>query len=75
MPQSQMPTHRPRPEDYRNRAEWRWARRLWIRRHGGSLIGTLAIAIFFGAWSGSQAALFGLVAFAIVAHVIARSRP
>jgi hypothetical protein len=40
------------------------------RRHGGSLIAVLLIAVFFGAWSGSQAVLFGLVAFAI-----ARSRP
>jgi hypothetical protein len=28
--------------------------------------------VLFGAWSGSQAALFALVAFAIVAHLIAR---
>jgi hypothetical protein len=66
---------RPQPEQFATRAEYRWRLKLWKRRHGGSLIGTLAIAVFFGAWSGSQAVLFGLVAFAIVAHVIARSRP
>jgi hypothetical protein len=36
---------------------------------------TLTIAVLFGAWSGSTAVLFGLVAFAKVAHMIARSRP
>jgi hypothetical protein len=66
---------RPQPEQYPTRATYRWALRNWKRSHGGSLIGTLAIAVFFGAWSGSQVALFGLVGFAIVAHVIARSRP
>jgi asparagine N-glycosylation enzyme membrane subunit Stt3 len=66
---------RPQPEQYATRGEWRWALKLWKKRHGGSLLATLAIAVFFGAWSGSQAALFALVAFAIVAHVIARSRP
>jgi hypothetical protein len=66
---------RPQPEQYRTRSEYAWARRNWKRAHGGSLIALLAIAVFFGAWSGSQAALFGLVAFAIVAHLIARSRP
>jgi hypothetical protein len=38
---------RPRPEDYPSRAECRWARKLWLRKHGGSFIGTLAIAVFF----------------------------
>ena len=66
---------RPQPEQYRTRGEYTWARRSWKRRHGGSLLATLAIAVLFGAWSGSQALLWGLVAFAIVAHLIARSRP
>jgi hypothetical protein len=66
---------RPRPQDYRTGAEYRWARRNWKRAHGGSLFALLLIAVFFGAWSGSQAALFGLVAFAIVAWLIARARP
>jgi hypothetical protein len=66
---------RPQPEQFATRAEYRWRLKLWKRRHGGSLLVTLAIAVFFGAWSGSQAVLFGLVAFAIVAHLIARSRP
>ena len=54
---------------------YRWALRLWKRRHGGSLLVLLAIAFIFGAWTGSQALLWGLVAFAIVAWLIARNRP
>ena len=66
---------RPRPEDYKTRTEYRWARKLWIRRHGGSFICTLAIALFFGGLSGSQAVLFLFLALAIVGTVAARSRP
>jgi hypothetical protein len=66
---------RPQPEHYRTRAEYSWARRNWRRSHGGGLLAKLAIAVVFGAWSGSQAALWGLVGFAIVTHLIARSRP
>lgn len=72
MAQSQTPAQRPRPDDYRTGAEFRWARHNWKRSHGGSLIVTLAIAFIFGAWTGSQALLWGLVAFAIIAHVVAR---
>jgi asparagine N-glycosylation enzyme membrane subunit Stt3 len=67
-----MPSTRPRPEQYATASEYRWARRLWRKRHGGSLLAVLAIAVFFGALTGSQAFLWLLVAFAIVAHVIAR---
>lgn len=70
-----MPSTKPQPEQYRTAAEYRWARRLWRRAHGGSLLALLAIAFVFGAWSGSQAALWGLVSFAIVGWLVARSRP
>jgi hypothetical protein len=66
---------RPRPEQYRTAAEYRWARKLWKRRHGGSLIAVLLIAGFFGLLSGSAVALLVLVAFAIGGTMIARSRP
>ncbi len=66
---------RPQPEQYSTRAEYRWAHKLWKRKHGGSLIAVLLIAAFFGALTGSQVLLWLLVAFAIVAHVIARSGP
>jgi hypothetical protein len=73
MPQA--PSGRPRPENYRTRAEYRWARKLWLRRHGGSFLGTLAIALFFGGLTGSTVAMLALVAFAVIGTVIARSRP
>jgi hypothetical protein len=75
MAHSQPPAHRPRPSEYRTGAEYRWVRRHWKRTHGGSLIALLAIAVIFGAWTGSQALLWLLVSFAIVAWLIARSRP
>ena len=70
-----MPSSRPRPGRYRTRSEYVWARRLWLRRHGGALWPSLAIAVFFGLASGSQWALFALLAFAVGAHAVARSRP
>ncbi len=66
---------KPRPEEYRTGAEYRWAKRLWLRRHGGYLWTTLAIAIFFGALTASAALLLLLVAFALLATWYARSRP
>jgi hypothetical protein len=69
-----MPSTRPQPEKYPTRATYRWALKNWKRSHGGSLLVLLAIAFVFGAWSGSQVILWGLVCFAVVAHVIARSR-
>jgi hypothetical protein len=65
---------RPRPEDYPTLGQYWWARRLWIRRHGGSLIGTLPIAVFFGALTGSPVLLFSLIAFALVGTAYARSQ-
>jgi hypothetical protein len=63
---------RPRPEQYATRAEYRWARRQWNRRHGGSLPGTLAVAVLFGAATGSTVLFFALVAFAVLATAFAR---
>ena len=75
MAQSQTPARRPRPEDFMTAAEWRWARRDWIRRRGGALWPSLAIATFFALASGSQLILLGLIVFAVAAHMVARSRP
>jgi hypothetical protein len=66
---------RPRPEDYRTYAEYRWARKLWLREHGGSFVGTLALALFFGGLSGSTTALWLLVGLAVVGTIVARSLP
>ena len=48
---------RPQPQDYPTRATYRWALRNWRRSHDGSLIAVLAIAVFFGALTGSQVLL------------------
>jgi hypothetical protein len=66
---------KPQQEEYGTRAEYRWARKQFNRKHGGSLFGTLAVAVFFGAITGSTALLFGLVASAVLVHLVARSRP
>jgi hypothetical protein len=66
---------KPQPEQFPTRAEYRWARKLWLRRHGGSLLGTLAIAIFFGALTGYTLLLVLLVLFALAGTWWARSRP
>jgi hypothetical protein len=65
---------RPRPEDFPTRAEWKWADRTWRRKHGGSLIAVLLIAVFFGALTGSGIGLLALVAFAFLAWMVARTR-
>ncbi len=66
---------RPQPESYRTRAEYRWARKLWLRRHGGSLFGTLGLACLFGLWTGSVVLFLLLVVFALLGTWYARSRP
>jgi hypothetical protein len=65
----------PQPEHYRTASEYRWARRNWRRRHGGSMFVNVLIAVFFGALTGSTVLLVLLIVFAIVATMIARSRP
>ena len=66
---------KPQPQQYPTFWTYFWARRAWKRSHGGSIITTLAIAAFFGAWTGSVALMFLLIAFAIVCTAVARSRP
>jgi hypothetical protein len=66
---------KPQRADLRTGAEYRWARRNWLRHHGGYLWTTLAIAILFGAWTGSLVLLVLLVAFALVASAYVRPRP
>jgi asparagine N-glycosylation enzyme membrane subunit Stt3 len=72
---SQTSARGPRPEQYRTAGEYLWARRQWKRTHGGSIIVTVAITFMFVAWTGSQVLLSGLVAFAVVATLIARRPP
>ncbi len=47
----------PQPESFKTRAEDRWAKKMWLRHHGGYLITTLAIALFFGALTGATVLL------------------
>lgn len=44
---------RPNPEQYRTRADYGWAMRLWRKRTGGSLITTAALSLVVGGLSGS----------------------
>jgi len=66
---------RPRPEGYPTAWSYWQARRVWLRKHGGYLWTTLAIAIFFGALTGSTVLLLSLIVFALVGTAYARSRP
>jgi hypothetical protein len=66
---------KPQPEDFPTAWSYWQARRVWVRRHGGSIIGTLAIAVFFGVLSGSATVFIVLSVWAILATAIARSRP
>lgn len=64
---------RPRPENFATRAEYRWASKQYNRRHGGSMAGSIALAVFFGAATGSPALLLALVAFSVGALLVARA--
>jgi hypothetical protein len=75
MAQMQMPAHRPRPEEHPTAWSYWQARRVWLRRHGGSLLSTLAIAVIFGGLSGSVFLTALLIVFALLGTAYARSRP
>ncbi len=66
---------RPRPEDYPTLGQYWWARRLWLRRHGGSLWTTLGLACLFGLWTGSIVLFVLTVVFAFGGTAYTRSRP
>ncbi|MGO8904544.1 MAG: hypothetical protein ACLQMH_02845 [Solirubrobacteraceae bacterium] len=66
---------RPQPEDFKTGAEYRWAKKLWLRKHGGYLITTLAIAVFFGALTGSAVLMVLLIIATLIMTAYARSRP
>lgn len=42
---------------------------VWLRNHGGYLVTTLAIAVSFGALTGSTVLMLSLVAFALVGSI------
>jgi hypothetical protein len=66
---------RPQPKDFKTGAEYRWAKRLWLRRHGGYLWTTIGLALLFGALTGSVVLLVLLVVAALAMTAYARSRP
>lgn len=63
---------KPQPERFRTRTEYRWARKLWKRKDGGSLIGNVALA---GGIVGSQFAVVAFIALAVMVTLGWRSRP
>ncbi len=64
-----------RPEHYRTGAEYSWARKLWKHKHGGSLIGNVAVAAIAGGITGSRVAVVAFIALAIVVTLARRSQP
>lgn len=65
---------RPRPEDYRTGAEYRWSHKLWKARHGGSMIGNVAVAMIAGGITGSRVALAVFVVLTVTVVTLARRR-
>jgi hypothetical protein len=64
---------RPQPESFKTGAEYRWARRLWRRRTGGSLITTAALALIVGGLSGSAVLAMLTLFGALGVHLYLRS--
>jgi hypothetical protein len=67
-----VPVAAPLPEDYKTGAEYRWARHLWRRRTGGSLITTAALALVVGGLSGSAVLAMLTLTGALGAHLYLR---
>jgi hypothetical protein len=53
---------KPRPEDYKTRAEYRWAKRAWRKRYGGwgSVFGSLLVFLLIAGLT--RSAVFAFVA-------------
>ena len=63
---------RPNPEHYATGAEYRWAHKLWKAKHGGSMIGNAAVAVFAGGLTGSPVAVVLFVALAVAVTLARR---
>ena len=63
----------PQPESFKTGAEYRWARRLWRKRTGGSLITTAALALIVGGLSGSAVLAMLTLFGALGVHLYLRS--
>ncbi len=57
---------RPRPEDYRTRAEYRWAKRAWRNHYGGwgSVFGSLLVFLLIAGLT--RSAVFAFVALVLM---------
>ena len=62
---------RPQPESFKTGAEYRWARKVWKARHGGSMVGNVAVAAIAGGITGSPVAV---VAFILLAVLVTLAR-
>ncbi len=64
---------RPQPESFKTGAEYRWARRLWRKRTGGSLVTTAALALIVGGLNGSAVLAMLTLFGALGVHLYLRS--
>ena len=62
----------PQPESFKTGAEYGWALKLWKRRHGGSMIGNVAVAAIAGWITGSQVAVVVFIVLAVVVTLARR---
>lgn len=62
----------PQPKDYGTRAEYRWARRNWRRRHGGSLARAMILALLAAALLHAPVVFWVLLGLWAVARLAGR---
>jgi hypothetical protein len=48
------------PQNFKTRAEYRWAKKVWLKQHGGYMWTTLGLALFFGGLTGSTGLVLSL---------------
>lgn len=63
---------RPRPEDYPTWWSYHQANRLWRKRTGGSLVGTVVLALVVGGLSGSAVLAMITLVVALGVHLYLR---
>ncbi len=57
---------RPQPDQFRTGAEYRWARKVWRAKHGGSMVGNVAVAAVAGGITGSRVAVVAFIVLAVL---------
>lgn len=63
---------KPRQEDYATLGSFLWARHLWRRRTGGSLVTTFLLAALIGGLSGNAVVFVGLIVAGLAMHAYVR---